>query len=174
MIQPRFHKRRTRAELTANFLLFLGIAVAARWLGSLALAEWGTSGWYTTFSNATSWAVGEGTFGLLWGLFDLLLAYTVWLVWRYVPDSWFWWPFSLYLGVIALELLWRFAFFNAHFLAGFLFAGLEVFVMTGSAVAFFRAHHGAGLLMAGLIAWPLYSLSLSSGVLYLIISLSKG
>ena len=143
--------------------LFLGIGLVVSFAATFAAAAVGSR---STMSSVNSWYVGlrkpdwvpsGRTIGLVWSMLYVLMAVSVWLVWREEGlDAWL--PLALYGLQLVLNALWSILFFGRRN-PGTAFA--EIWFLWASILAtlvsFWIVTPLAGLLLVPYLAWVAFA-----------------
>jgi benzodiazapine receptor len=146
---------------------FVGVALLAGWIGSLA-----------TTPNIPTWYAGlakpafnppDAVFPVVWTILYILMGVAAWLVWQAPADvahrraaltAWF-----VQLG---LNVAWPYAFFAAQSpLAGLVAIVALLLAVAATILAFRRVSGAAALLLAPCLAWVAFATVLNASILSL-------
>jgi len=147
---------RTLLVQVLGLAFFLSLTVLAAWAGGMATST-SVGGWYQSLSKP-AWTPGGGVIGTVWTVLYFLMAVAAWLVWRNKPLEITTFALVLWMGQLALNVLWSVIFFglrNPDAAFGEL-VGLWA-VILATTIAFFRLSIPAGLLFIPYLAWVTFA-----------------
>ncbi len=159
----------SRARSIIALVLFVGIALAVGFLGSLATQQH-VDGWYEQ-ADKPAWTPPGVVFGPVWTLLYVAMAVAAWLVWRRRTETDIRPALTAYIVQLAINGIWSPVFFALYpeFGVGALWWALGIIVVLIGAVvytliAFWRIAVWAGVLLLPYLAWLLYASTLNAGV----------
>lgn len=142
-------------------LLFICICLGVQLIG-WAFTHHSVNTWYPTL-NKPSWTPPVWVFGIVWTLLFLLMAASVWLIWKTKPEA-KWWstPYLLFGLQLLLNLLWSALFFGLQspFL-GLIDGVLLWFLLLATVVTFSNINWIAGLLLVPYLGWVTFAIVLN-------------
>lgn len=135
---------------------FLGLTFLAAWAGGAATSS-SVGDWYPSLKKP-GWTPGGGVIGSVWTVLYLLMAVAAWLVWRKKPLDVTTFALLLWIGQLALNVLWSVIFFGMRN-PGAAFGELVVLwiLILATTVAFARISVPAGLLFVPYLAWVTFA-----------------
>lgn len=139
------------ASQVVAFAIFVGVALVAAFLGSLATTP-SLDPWYAGLEKP-GWTPSGAVIGAVWSVLYPLMGIAAWLVWRrtgWVLSL----PLLLFAGQLVVNVLWSVVFFGLQNPA----AGLGVIILLwgtilATLVAFWRVTPLAGVLFVPYLAW---------------------
>jgi tryptophan-rich sensory protein len=141
----------------------IAVCFAAAAIGSLATFR-SLRGWYVRLAKP-SWNPPNGVFGPVWTLLYVLMAVSVWLVWRARDDgditvALVWFATQLWLNV-----LWSLVFFGLRSpIAGLVEIAVLWGSILGTIVAFAPHSLAAALLLVPYLAWVSFATVLNAAI----------
>jgi benzodiazapine receptor len=113
--------------------------------------------WYTALSKP-SWNPPNWLFGPVWSVLYLLMAFSVWLVWRKEGISGAILPLGIFLLQLVLNAVWSWLFFGLHepLLAFIEILGLWV-AITINIILFWKINSFSGVLLLPYLAWVTFA-----------------
>jgi len=113
--------------------------------------------WYTALSKP-SWNPPNWLFGPVWLVLYILMAISVWLVWREEGLLGAIVPLSIFLLQLVLNAAWSWLFFGLHEL-GYAFVEIVVLwsVIVVNIILFWRINPISGILLLPYLAWVIFA-----------------
>jgi tryptophan-rich sensory protein len=113
--------------------------------------------WYSALSKP-SWNPPNWLFGPVWSVLYLLMAISVWLVWRKEGISGAILPLGIFLLQLVLNAVWSWLFFGLHepLLAFIEILGLWV-AITINIILFWKIYPLSGVLLLPYLAWVTFA-----------------
>lgn len=144
--------------------LFVGVALLAGWLGSMATTP-SIPTWYAGLEKP-SFNPPNSIFPIVWTILYVMMAVAAWLVWR-APAS----PpqrraaLVLYFVQLVVNVAWSFAFFGAQSpLAGLVVIAVLLVAIVATILAFRRISGLAALLLLPYLAWVCFATVLNAAI----------
>ena len=140
----------------AALVLFLVLCFGAGWVGSQFTMP-SIPGWYAELNKPT-WNPPNWVFAPVWNLLFLLMAISVWLVWRKADGAALAWAMVFFIVQLALNVTWSALFFGLQNPAA---AFVEILILwcaiLATTITFWRVRPVAGWLMLPYLGWVGYA-----------------
>lgn len=160
MAKPTSSDRESGGARTHSLRLLvmsLALTFAAAALG--AIASINAAAFYAHLARP-AWAPPGWLFGPVWTALYLLMALSLWRVWRVRPAKSR--PVRLFLAQLAVNAVWSWLFFRLHMGAlSFAWIVLLVTLLGVTVTAFWQVSSVAGVLLLPYLAWVLFACALS-------------
>ena len=138
-------------------LIALAVTFGTAYIGS----RFPVDDWYTALSKP-SWNPPNWLFGPVWSILYLLMAISVWLVWKEEGFQGAIIPFGVFLLQLILNAAWSWLFFGLHEMG---IAFTEILVLWGSIllciILFWRIIPISGILMVPYLLWVTFAAALN-------------
>jgi tryptophan-rich sensory protein len=160
MAKPTSSDRESGGARTHSLRLLvmsLALTFAAAALG--AIASINAAAFYAHLARP-AWAPPGWLFGPVWTALYLLMALSLWRVWRVRPAKSR--PVRLFLAQLAVNAVWSWLFFRLHMGAlSFAWIVLLVTLLGVTVTAFWQVSSVAGVLLLPYLAWVLFACALA-------------
>ncbi len=159
----------TRPRSTSRFVglvAFLGVSLAAGWLGSVATAT-GLESWYPGL-NKPFFTPPDAVFPVVWTILYLMMGVAAWLIWSGPGSVARNTALTAFFVQLALNAGWSWAFFGAQNTA----LGLATIIALTAAVAWMAASarhvsRPAAILLLPYLAWVGFATVLNATIFFL-------
>ena len=153
---------RPRRQL-AGLLICIAVCFAAAGLGGLVTTP-NIPDWYAQLAKP-DWTPPGEVFGPVWGCLYLMMAISVWLVWRQNGLAAARWPIGLFALQLALNSVWSVLFFGLHSPgAAFLDIVLLWVAILACTVTFWYRSRWASVLLFPYLAWVSFAAALNFAI----------
>jgi len=137
--------------------LWLGLALAAGWIGSRFMP----GEWYASLAKP-AWNPPNAVFAPVWTVLYLFMGVAAWLVWRKAGFSGATVPLALFLLQLVLNSLWSYLFFGLQqpMLAFFEIVVLWIAILA-TTLGFWKVTPAAGVLLVPYLCWVAFAAALN-------------